>query len=224
MSKLIFISIVLGLAVVLVVVLLIIPGFESVFALSERNIVLQERLNTLKAAIPDQEKLRQDYEAHRDQADKVRMALPSREDLPELIAEITALASKNGLLLGNLSFTTGAATSQVPVASMSNGSAGTAQSATPTFSETASPDAESIDAQSQASAGPTLSYSTVIKLSLTGSYDSFKNFLKDVENDLRLLDLRDLGIKPQSDSSGLPNGFFGYELSLETYFLPNQSL
>ncbi|PIU75142.1 MAG: hypothetical protein COS76_02375 [Candidatus Portnoybacteria bacterium CG06_land_8_20_14_3_00_39_12] len=220
MSKLIFISIVLWLAVMLIVVLLIVPGFESVSALTETNNILQEKLNTLKVSIVDQEKLRQDYESHREQADKARTALPSREDLPELIAEMTALSSKNGLLLNNLSFITGAATSQ---GASANAPASEAGNATPTFSETA-PETEATSVQPQANSGPTLSYSTTIRLSLAGSYDSFKNFLEDVEKDLRLLDLRDLSIKPQSQNDSLPGGLFTYELSLETYFLPNKSL
>ena len=60
----------------------------------------------------------------------------------------------------------------------------------------------------------TRDYGTItLNFDLTGRYDQFLNFLADIEDNLRITDLRTLTI------SGGDSGFYEFSLSIETYWL-----
>lgn len=219
MSKAIIIIILIWLAMIGAVVFLIVPQAQECLSAVNINNQKQTELTELEKLMSKFETLKQDYFDHLDLAEKVQGALPSQEEIPELISEMTALASKNALLITNLGFNVGGQTSQASSAqSAASDNTGGGMPA-PTITEggsVANPD--SLAAASRSF----ISRLVTINLSLKGSYDNFKAFLKDAEKDLRILDLRNLNLNPgQGDEQKTSSSeAYSFDLEFETYFLP----
>ncbi len=61
----------------------------------------------------------------------------------------------------------------------------------------------------------TKDYGTItLSFTITGPYQSFLSFLKDVEDNIRITDVKDLTISPVDNGSG-----YQYDISLETYWV-----
>lgn len=65
-------------------------------------------------------------------------------------------------------------------------------------------------------------YTLEITSNLFGSYDSFKNFIKDLETEIRLMDINALKFKPIASTGKVktPANFFQFELTIDTYYQP----
>lgn len=57
-----------------------------------------------------------------------------------------------------------------------------------------------------------------IRVRFSSNYENFKNWLNEIEKELRLMDLTRISIKPISQSQSL---VLEYNLTLQTYFLPD---
>ncbi len=69
--------------------------------------------------------------------------------------------------------------------------------------------------QNTASIGPSgAKYGTLtLKFTVNSTYGTFLNFLKDLENNLRLIDITDISF------SATDNGYYDYNITLNTYWL-----
>jgi len=57
-----------------------------------------------------------------------------------------------------------------------------------------------------------------IRVRFSSNYESFKNWLDEIEKELRLMDLTRISVKPISQSQ---SSILEYNLTLQTYFLPD---
>lgn len=55
--------------------------------------------------------------------------------------------------------------------------------------------------------------STIISFSFVSSYDNFRKFMRDIENSLRIVNIKSI------DFQSTDNGLYQYKVSLETYWL-----
>jgi Tfp pilus assembly protein PilO len=116
----------------------------------------------------------------------VSMAIPVREDLGLLLSQLDILSRSSGLGVQSINFQSLA----LPRGSRNEGNLG-------------------INNLSERG-------TIQISLSLTGSYDSLKSFLKLIETNVRVLDVQTLGIAPAQRL--VAEDIFEYKLTLNGYF------
>jgi len=112
--------------------------------------------------------------------------LPSSQDVPNLITQLEGLAFENGLIL-----------EEIGLATIEETGAEKAQKAR--LEEKAKKNYQVLSAS----------------LKLIGSYSSFKNFLKAVEDNIRLIDINSVNFKVET-KEGIQ--LFESEVNLNTYY------
>jgi Tfp pilus assembly protein PilO len=130
--------------------------------------------------------------------DRLLHFLPNNVDNIELILEIERLANLNGLPVKNFIFSVEDLNKKVFV------------------------DEEDGDTSSGGSSGGNLPYGVFpIEFTLTGRYNSFLNFLKEIESNLRLIDIRSvsLTVPNKTDNNTVDPYSYDYSLKVETYWL-----
>lgn len=130
--------------------------------------------------------------------DRLLHFLPNNVDNIELILEIERLANLNGLPVKNFIFSVEDLNKEVPMIEDENGS--------------------SLDYDSDGN----LPYGVFpIEFTLTGRYSSFLNFLKEIESNLRLIDIRSISltVPNKTDNSIVDLNSYDYSLKVETYWL-----
>ena len=181
--------IILSLAGLAVILFLDVPGVQSVLQ-------LRTDIETQKQALIDKQdlftrisKLSEAYKENKDNIDKMEMILPAKEDVPNLLVQVESLVFEQGLILNKLEL-----------------SAPTQESGGKAITP------EEIMAQKNST---TKGYKVLnINLGFTGDYSALKNFLKAVEENIRLIDVEVISIAPESEGMGI----FKFDLSLKTYY------
>lgn len=104
MKNIIIVALILGF--IGVVVLLDIPGVQEVLGLKKQienqKKVLEEKQNLINTV----EGLRSEYENNKETLDKLDYIVPGKQEIPNLIVQIEAIAAKGGLVLGEMRFKT----------------------------------------------------------------------------------------------------------------------
>ena len=127
--------------------------------------------------------------------------LPSGEDMAGALAQVSGIAVNDNITVNALAFT--APTTQL-----------TSRTAT------------------AASATGTLPLSSVLRpvgnfslhLTANGSYENFKQFLSDLESNVRIFDVQNISIQPVTTSGGISRGrsvpldYFTYNVIMQTYY------
>ncbi len=172
------------------VLFLNIPMVQKTLNLKKEIKYQQEQLNQKIDFINTVEKLMDKYENNQDILKKLDLILPNNKDIPNLLVQIEALANGSGVVLNDLAITVSDEKTGSKAQEVRTGE--TAQEKTPT------------------------DYKVVgISLKLTAGYESFKNFLKAVENNLRLVDISSIGFTSQSSEK---DNVFDFDVSLKTYY------
>lgn len=164
------------------------PAYQEVSELKGRLLSLEEFRAEQGAALQDIQALIGAYNQSREIRDTVSLALPLTPSLADAVAQV------NGLIINN---------------SLSAQSYGLSAVSEPVLSEEArrSLGTESIVVQ------PVSPIS--FNLRLTGSYEDFKNFLKQLETNVRVFDVKTLSLQP----AGKPEeDFYVYDLTVATYY------
>lgn len=120
--------------------------------------------------------------------ERLQKLLPDHVDNVRLILDLDSLAGKHGMALQN-----------VAVSSSENKT-----STTQTASGAVGASKQKYD-------------SLTIKFTTQGTYDTFKNFIADIEKDLRIVDLVSLDLSNASGSGQSTN--YTYDITLRTYWL-----
>lgn len=159
-----------------IVFLFDLPAYNR-FTLLNREIKWQEQLlEDKQAVIAKTEQLKQDYETHKDELKRVNYALPSGKEIPNLIVQLEALVSENGLVLENLNF---------------------------------------LEKEAKAGEAPAPYKSLEISLRAAGTYESLEGFLKALELNIRLMDVKLISFSSkQSETEGL----FIFNINLIVYY------
>lgn len=181
------------------------PIFNDISALKAQVASYNEALNNSKALENERDILTAKYNTiDPDNLLKLQKLLPDNIDNIRLILEIGQIASPYGMTLTNVKYN---ATDDT------NGSTSGVASA-PT-----------VQGGAVASAGSS-DYGTFnLEFSTSGSYDNFINFTKDLENNLRMVDISSIVFSsntgaPAVAKAGAPE-IYTYDFKIKTYYLKN---
>ncbi|MDD2753106.1 MAG: type 4a pilus biogenesis protein PilO [Candidatus Portnoybacteria bacterium] len=171
MNKQGFILIILILALGFFIWQIFLPAYGDVS-------LLRKERNAWQAKLEDTVKLRQKlgeldkkYSALGSEAEKMAAVVPRKEDLSGLLVQMEALSSQNGLILNSIAFSSPAKKQDAAAPSSSGG--------------------ESVSAFAK---------NTVLDISLSGAENAFRNFLKAVESNLRLMDVSSVNFNVSASS------------------------
>lgn len=179
------------------------PAFDKVSGLREDLKTWQGKLDDTQVLGRKLESLKKKYNTMSDEIERVNQAVPKGEDIPGLLVQLEQLASQNGLILNNVTFT-------IPEVKKAKKtvSAVSEQGALPVSSLVVS-------------AGTKI---LAVDLSLTGTQNSFKVFLSAIEENLRIMDVAAIGFAGKGSSgesktsSGNESASQDFKISLNTYF------
>lgn len=181
------IVLILILAFVGVVVFLDMPKVQKILDLRRQIKEEKEKFSEKQILLAKIEKLVQLYEENKENFEKINDVLPFNQDIPNLIVQLEALAFENGLVLEDITLT-------------------------PTEKETAGRAKEVRTQEEKVSKDYQI---LAVNFKLIGDYLAFKNFLKTVEENMRLMDIISISF---SLASGEGVQIFNFDLNLKTYY------
>ncbi len=180
------ISFVLFVASLIVYFNLIVPAGDEEQKVKAQAISRENFVKSQQAAISQVQKLISSYKGEGKLRDVVSSILPLSPDLAGAFAQLSGLAQVNKLSIQNV-------TVSIPVnqnARVNNNASGTVQLAKPFGS---------VDFQ----------------IKIMGSYGDFKSFLRNLETNIRIFDVKKITL----ESPSKPNQeVYGYDLTVETYY------
>lgn len=121
--------------------------------------------------------------------DRLQKLLPDHVDNVRLILDLDNIAGRNGMALQNVVVST------------------------PTSGQTSQTAVGSLGSSKQKYDSVTLSFST------QGSYETFLQFLTDLESSLRIVDLVSLNLTTGSSAGKTGSPSYGFEVTIRTYWL-----
>ncbi len=194
MNKELFALIIL-VALVLVVWFLLWPAIQETIEAGNNLTAWQQKLEETKEAKQKLGNLEEKYKDLQNEEERILKVVPNQEDLPGLLVQLEALASQNGLVLNSLNFTYPQAAKGVA----------TAAAADTDVLKSGQSVAASSQAGTDALSGslPGNVKILVVALDLAGDYNSLKNFLRAVENNLRLTDVNAINFTEGGSGTGL---------------------
>ncbi|MCE9585477.1 type 4a pilus biogenesis protein PilO [Candidatus Nomurabacteria bacterium] len=172
------------------------PLFKEVSSLKKNVVAYDEALSNSKVLESERDKLTQKYnEITPDTLDKLQKFLPDNVDNIRLILEIEKIASPYGMVLKDVKYdTTGADATAVSIKG-------------------------GVNTQSNKEYGVwNLEFST------QGTYSNFLNFIKDLENNLRIVDISSVQFTSDSGNglnSNQSSSSYKYGFKIKTYWLKN---
>ena len=181
------------------------PTYGEIKDLIQEIGTKEETLEKKQKLIVDIEKLVNQYEDIAGRVSKVFYALPNEAEIPNVLVQLEALASENGMIFESSSFSK---TQQ------------SAQNKT-TSGNSAAPSSETAEQQDTIEQIKSVS----MDISLTGSYENFKNYLRSLENNIRIMDITSVNFSSSSGSSGDSSekeeevsDIFSYSVQLKVYY------
>lgn len=191
MTKKNIIILILIFAFVVVLFLLDLPAYDNVNLLRGEVKQYKEFLKAKEELAVKVNQLKQVYESRKDELDRVSYVLPTGRDIPNLIVQLEALASENGLILEQLNFIEPKKSTLI------------------TEAEDGNPATELETAKGYKTLG--------ISLSVSGSYQAFGSFLQALELNIHLMDIKSIDfsvVQTEAPESAV----FTFVISLETYY------
>lgn len=176
---------------VAVVVFLDLPRIQNILDLRIKIDSEKEKLSEKQLLLAKIEKLEKKYEEAEESLKKVNYILPSSQEIPNLIVQLEALALEGGLVLESIQF------SEVKEVTQARAEA----------VRTATKETQSVDYKILS-----------IELSLKGTYSAFKNFLKLVEENIRLMDINSISLSPESLEEEMEAPIFDLNIKINTYY------
>lgn len=173
------------------------PLYEDIATLRVDVNSYNEALNNSKALENERDKLASKYNAiSKEDLDKLQKLLPDNIDNIRLILEIEKIASPYGMALKDVKY---------------NSSEG---------------DTKGVDTPGVVQGGGNIAAQKDYRIlnmefSVTGSYNNFINFTKDLESNLRIVDISSVAFSSEADLKTNPNGLYKYNFKIRTYWLKN---
>ena len=192
-----------------IIILILIVAFVVILFLFDLPIYnevtyLRNEIKTYKDFLEEKEELvikvnqlKQIYESRKGELSKVHYALSFEKDIPNLIVQLEALTSENGLILENLAFIEKKIEQKGKV-------------------EWGKEEATPISGVKPKKAHKSLG----VTLSLTGSYQSLKSFLKALEFNVRLMDIKSISfsIPEVKGETKEMASIFTFDIQLDVYY------
>jgi Tfp pilus assembly protein PilO len=179
------IILILFLALVGVIVFLDMPEVQGVLNLRKQIKDQQAIFSDKQLLLAKVDNLKGAYEENKEDLKKTDYILPSGQDIPDLIAQVEGLAFENGLVLGEVGLTSLEAAGE--------------KAKTARVEQKGAKDYQIL----------------TVNLKLIGSYSAFKNFLKAVEDNIRLMDIDLVNFNTEKEKG---SQIFEFEVSLNTYY------
>jgi Tfp pilus assembly protein PilO len=177
------------------------PLYKDIAVQKSQSGDFNEALNNSKALENERDKLTQKYNTiGADNLAKLNKLLPESVDNIRLILEIEKIAAPYNMILKDVKYDVAEATPE------NTASATTIKSAT---------------------AGKTPKDYGVwnLEFSISGSYKNFLNFTKDLESNLRIVDVESIDFSSDNGGtvgvSSVPADFYRYNFKIKTYWLKN---
>ena len=195
MNKQLFIFLIIVLAIVLVAWQFFLPAFNAVSQARGDLKSWEEKLNETQSLNQKLAELKKKYEKMESEIQRVAAALPEGADIPALLVQLEALTSQNGLILNSVGFNFPTETKNKKTAETEIKQEGVLSAGSP---------AALVNVKS-----------LVVGLSLSGNYNSLKNFLKAVESSLRIMDITAINFGAASSEAV---GLATFTVSLNAYY------
>jgi Tfp pilus assembly protein PilO len=180
------------------------PTYSEIKNLTQEIKTKEETLEKKQKLVIDIERLVNQYEDIEGRVSKVFYALPNKAEIPNVLVQLEALASENGMIFESSNFSKAQQSVQSKITSDSENN-------TASSSETA-------DQQNSIEQIRSVS----IDVSLIGSYENFKNYLRSLENNIRIMDITSISFSSSSDSSESSeertSDIFSYSVQLKVYY------
>ena len=174
------------------------PAYNEIKILTQEIEAKQNTLAEKQKLVVDIEKLISQYEDIKGKVNKVFYVLPSEAEIPNILVQLEALASENGIIFESINFGEIQQSGQGKI----------------TFKETSlSPEEQ----ENSMIVDHCKSISVDVKL--IGSYENFKNYLKSLENNIRIMDIISIsfsGVSGEEKGENLDN--FSYLVKLKVYY------
>lgn len=189
MNKNIIITILLVVAFLAIILFLDWPAFEKVTDTRNKIKIIKNTIEEKEELSVKVEQLKEVYNARQEDIKKLYYVLPEKQQVPELIVQFETLASGNGLFLEEI--------------------------AIEPKQRKPAPDEE--EKTEKSIREKILNQVNVLEASLvlSGNYQSFKNFLSSLEQNVRLMDVTKIEI---SSKKGEENAVLNFKVVLETYY------
>lgn len=177
--------------------LYVMPAFDRVSELRAEQAIWQEKLIGMERLSGKLAELKKKYDSMVSDANKIAQAVPQQEDIAGLLVRLEELSSQSGLILDNINFT-------VPEAKKKGRNLA----------------ANEEEAGKDSALAPVSGVKTLVaNLSLNGSYDSLRSFLKAVEDNLRVMDVATISFDVKEGVAGQPAAAGqNFNVSFNTYF------
>lgn len=181
------------------------PLYENITSQKEQIASYNEALDNSKALEAERDKLTQKYNSFNpDDLSKLQKLLPNNVDNIRLILEIEKIASPYGMVLKDVKYDTTAKDTSITEV-----------------------DGEAAMLAATGRGGADLSYKDYgvwnLEFSTQGTYINFINFIKDLENNLRIVDMSSIQFSSSAKiglNPSLPEAY-KYVFRIKTYWLKN---
>lgn len=189
-----FVSMVLSLVLVVAAFVvffdLIQPTYSDAQAVRAQEISQQQLVNSQKVAVQQAQSLIQEYQNQQNVQQQVSYVLPLSPDIAGALTQLNGLAAANGIQITAITVNAPSTNNTATAAALAQGS----------------------QQNQQMLVKPTASID--FELKFTGSYESFKSFLSELETNLRVFDVKSINLAPagnQSDS-------YTFDITVTTYY------
>lgn len=171
------------------------PIYEDISELRAQVSSYDEALSNSKALENERDKLTSKFNGiSKEDLDKLKKLLPDNIDNIRLILEIEKIASPYGMLLKDVKYNASESQTTTPDGIIQGGSP-----------DTGSQDYKILN----------------MEFSVSGSYNNFLNFTRDLESNLRIIDISSVVFSSEGDGKTNPTGVYKYTFKIKTYWLKN---
>jgi len=174
------------------------PLYKDISTIKAQVVSYNEALDNSKSLEAERDKLTQKYNSFDPlNLSKLEKLLPDNVDNIRLILEIEKIASPYGMILKDVKYDTKSTTNVAPTQGAVKGSAN---------DQTNKKDYGTWD----------------LEFSTQGTYNNFINFVKDLESNLRIVDISAIQFSsPTTVGSNTPSNVYKYVFKIKTYWLKN---
>ncbi len=185
------------------------PLFNDINDLKAQAASYDAALSNSKALENERDKLTAKYNSiSPDDLDRIKKLLPDNIDNIRLILEIEKIASPYGMVLKDVKYN--ATTTKTPAAGTSGANA------------TPPPSVATVQGGTTDQALEPKDYGIWdLAFSVSGTYENFINFTKDLQNNLRIVDVSSVAFSSDTDTKTNPSGIYKYDFKIQTYWLKN---
>ncbi len=173
------------------------PTYGDMQALRSKQLGEADYLTNQTALIKQVQTVLNTYQNESQGAANVGLAMPSGEDIAGALAQIQGIASNNNIAIESIAVTPPAVQVRVTTA----------------------------PAATSSSVGPLKPLGNfTFRIAASGSYESFKNLLSEIETNIRIFDVKAISLQPSPSAaapgakSTLSRDAFSYTITVATYY------